>query len=113
MPFCAAQIVYSNEWTGQTSAISSTSVYTTTAAALYRITVALSSEAASSGPSVTLSLEPVGNGCSLNTSLTEPSQIGADFVFVGDGSYISLSTSVGGSFSGSSSSAYLTIEQLA
>lgn len=113
MPFCAPQIVYSNSWLGQTASISATALFTTTSGAVYRASVVLVAQPVSGpGYSVSSSISPNGPAPLVNSNSSLVDQVGQDGVFVGDGSSLSFSTSLGGSIATSSYAAHVVVEQI-
>jgi hypothetical protein len=102
MPFCAAQIVYSNSWINQSGNISPTTLVTSQSNGIYRVSAWL---IGFPGGSITL-----GNGTdnfNLSNTLLDNSNAGK---WLGDGSSISLSASPS---NGNPYSVFVVIEQLA
>lgn len=104
---CIPNIVYSNKWTGQTSAIGSTTIFTPSAEGLYRISAGIVTSGTVGVATASVALQPMGESVS---NLSGDFPLGNEFVFVGQsGVGISFSTSIG------SSPTYdllITIEQL-
>lgn len=104
---CIPNIVYSNKWTGQTSAISSTTIFTPPAEGLYRITVGIVTTGTAGVSTASVAVQPLGVG---ESNLAGDFPMGGAFVFVGEnGTPITFSTTVGGS---PTYDLYITIEQL-
>lgn len=121
MPFCAPQLVYSNSWLNQSSAIASANIFTPPSAGIFRITVLVSADS-DAGPSPAVEVDifvtdAVGQVRDLSTAALPAGSGGSAsiaFSFSLDNtSTADLSTVVSG-FSGTPNyNVYITIEQLA
>jgi hypothetical protein len=104
MPFCAAQIVYSNSWVDQVGSISTTNVLPTQTGGIYRITCFILGF-----PGGSINFTTTSSVAGFEISSTNPA-IGQDTVWISDGSTITIETSTS---SETAYSVYILIEQLA
>ena len=110
----APQIVYSNSWLGQTSAISSTTIFTPTVGGVYRATVSADAAGVVNAGDVGITLQSSGstNQFQLTQSATtDGASVSVTGSFIGQsGQSIQISTTEGGTVSSYDLS--VVIEQL-
>lgn len=117
MPFCAPQIVYSNSWLNQTSAIAQTTIFTPSVGSVYRLTVLSLVEGTDANVNALVQSSGSSNQAQANAVSSASggpgSQVSDDEAFVGQTSMVlKFSTSISGAGL-TSYDVYVVIEQLA